>query len=60
MKKMINPGKGVKRSNRLNAYTIQYDDGFWQDIKNVINWYDANVPLYRWQILRGVLVCRIT
>jgi plasmid stabilization system protein ParE len=28
----------------LNAYTIQYDDGFWQDIKNVINWYDAISP----------------
>ncbi len=28
----------------MNAYTIQYDDGFWQDIKNVINWYDAISP----------------
>ncbi len=28
----------------MNAYTIHYDDGFWQDIKNVINWYDAISP----------------
>jgi hypothetical protein len=28
----------------VNAYTIQYDDGFWQGIKNVINWYDAISP----------------
>ena len=25
----------------MPAYEIQYDDSFWQDIKDIINWYDA-------------------
>ena len=25
----------------MQLYNIEYDDGFWQDIKDIINWYDA-------------------
>jgi hypothetical protein len=35
--------KEAKR-NKVHAYTIRYTDAFWQDIKDVINWYDAISP----------------
>ncbi len=44
MKKMIVQERSKKRDS-VDAYTIQYDDSFWQDIKNVINWYDAISPI---------------
>ena len=25
----------------LPGYSIKYDDGFWADIQNVIDWYDS-------------------
>jgi toxin ParE1/3/4 len=34
------PKKEAKK-NKVHAYTIEYTNAFWQDIKDVINWYDV-------------------